>query len=222
MVFIPKGGGKPTDDPKAYRPISLSSSLLKTMEKLLDLHIRDKLTEPLHVNQFAYQSGKSTEDAFHNLVTKIEGAFDNTSYSSIVRACKRKGLKESNARWICSMLSSRIITAGARDSSVVITTNRGCPQGGVLSPILWKIVVDSLLYNLSNAGFEVQGYADDLAIMVRGKFDSTIRDRMMIAMDTVFGWCQEHGLSVNPSKTVLVPFTRKRKPYKDPFRSQKS
>jgi hypothetical protein len=30
-------------------------------------------------------------------------------------------------------------------------------------------------------------------------------------MDTVSGWCQEHGLSVNPSKAVLVPFTRRRK-----------
>jgi hypothetical protein len=44
------------------------------MEKLLDLHKRDKLTEPLHVNQFAYQSGKSTDDALHNLATKIEKA----------------------------------------------------------------------------------------------------------------------------------------------------
>jgi hypothetical protein len=32
VVFIPKGGDKPVDDPKAYRPISLSSFLLKTME----------------------------------------------------------------------------------------------------------------------------------------------------------------------------------------------
>jgi hypothetical protein len=109
------------------------------------------------------------------------------------------------------MLSSRVIMAGAGNSTFFITTNRGCPQGGVLSPLLWTIVVDSLLYRLSNAGFEVQGYADDLAIVVRGKFDSTIRDRMMIAIDIVSGWCQEHGLPVNPSKSVLVPFTRRRK-----------
>jgi hypothetical protein len=35
--------------------------------------MRDKLTEPLLVNQFAYQSGKPTEHALH-LVTKIEKA----------------------------------------------------------------------------------------------------------------------------------------------------
>ncbi len=90
------------------------------------------------------------------------------------------------------------------------------PRGGVLLPLLWTIVVDSLFYKLSDAGFEVQGYADDLDIVVRGKFDSIIHDRMIVAMDTVSGWCQEHGLSVNPSKAVLVPFTKRRRFLYDP------
>ena len=111
VAFIPKGGKKPAEDPKAYRPISLSSFLLKTMEKIINIHVRGQLSEPLHAKQFAYQSGKSTEDALHDLVGKIEktiefkevalcafldieGAFDNTSYASIIRACKRKGVDE--------------------------------------------------------------------------------------------------------------------------------
>jgi hypothetical protein len=72
VVYIPKGGERPADDPKAYRPISLSSFFLKIMERLLNVHIRGNLSEPLHVEQYAYQSGRSTEDALHRLVTKIE------------------------------------------------------------------------------------------------------------------------------------------------------
>jgi hypothetical protein len=72
------------------------------MEKLVDKHIRDGALKkyPLHRNQHAYQIIKSTETAFHNVVTRvesaieykdialgafldIEGAFDRTSFDII-------------------------------------------------------------------------------------------------------------------------------------------
>ena len=43
-------------------------------------------------------------------------------------------------------------------------TDRGCPQGGVLSPLLWSVTVDDLLPKLSAEGYNCFGYADDLAI----------------------------------------------------------
>ena len=36
VIFIPKSGKKDKTQPKAYRPISLTSTLLKIMEKILD------------------------------------------------------------------------------------------------------------------------------------------------------------------------------------------
>jgi hypothetical protein len=46
------------------------------IEKLVDIHIRDGVLKehPLHQNQYAYQSGKSTEVALHNVVTRTESA----------------------------------------------------------------------------------------------------------------------------------------------------
>jgi Reverse transcriptase (RNA-dependent DNA polymerase) len=44
--------------------------------------------------------------------------------------------------------------------------DKGGPQGGCLSPILWCIVVDSLICQLAEEGLFVTGYADDLAIVV--------------------------------------------------------
>ena len=68
------------------------------MKKVLDYHIRSETLRgnPLHKNQFSYQTGKSTVTALSSLVTKIEkaiavkeialcafidieGAFDNTT-----------------------------------------------------------------------------------------------------------------------------------------------
>jgi Reverse transcriptase (RNA-dependent DNA polymerase) len=76
VAYIPKAGTKDPEQPKSYRPISLTSFLLKTMEKLIDLHKRSKylVRHPLHKMQFAYKAGKSTVSALHHLVTKIEKA----------------------------------------------------------------------------------------------------------------------------------------------------
>jgi hypothetical protein len=59
VVFIPKAETKDPEQHKSYRPISLTSFLLKTMEKLIDLHIRSKclVRHPLHKMQFTYQTG---------------------------------------------------------------------------------------------------------------------------------------------------------------------
>jgi hypothetical protein len=45
----------------------------------------------------------------------------------------------------------------------------GCPKGGLLSPLLWNLVIDGLIVNLNNAGYCTQGYADDLAILILWK-----------------------------------------------------
>jgi hypothetical protein len=70
VTFIPDPGKLDYTKVKDYRPISLSSFLLKTMEKLVERHIRDDSLRkyPLHHNQHAYQTGKSTETALHNVV----------------------------------------------------------------------------------------------------------------------------------------------------------
>ncbi|CAG9133891.1 unnamed protein product [Plutella xylostella] len=57
VVFLPKAGKDDYTSPKAYRPISLSSFLLKTLERLCDRYIRDGAlsVKPVHPNQHAYQ-----------------------------------------------------------------------------------------------------------------------------------------------------------------------
>jgi len=54
-----------------------------------------------------------------------------------------------------------------------IAVFRGCPQGGVLSPLLWCLVVDGLLARLNEGGVYAQGYADDICLLAVGKFPNT-------------------------------------------------
>ena len=88
--------------------------------------------------------------------------------------------------------------------------SRGCPQGGVLSLLLWRLV-DDLIARLSMGGVHCQGYADDICLLAVGKFPNTMLELMQRALHTVEIWCGKVSLSVNPDKTNPVVFTRKRK-----------
>ncbi len=64
------------------------------------------------------------------------------------------------------MLKCRNVHLTYQDESVEARVVKGCPQGGVLSPLLWCMVVDSLLLKLNTLGYTAQAYADDLAIVI--------------------------------------------------------
>ena len=228
VLFIPKPGKNDYTNPKSFRPISLTSFLLKTLERMCDREIRDNALakKPLHSMQQAYSEGKSTETALHSVVGKIEqalsckllclgtfidieGAFDRTNFNSINDALVSHGVDTALIGWITNMLKYRTIRF-AGDATQRATAVKGCPQGGVLSPLLWNMVVNGLISTLNANYFFTVGYADDLAILITGNFANTICDLTQSALHIVDKWCKKYGLSVNPSKTELIMFTNRR------------
>jgi retron-type reverse transcriptase len=141
----------------------------------------------------------------------IEGAFDNTGFESIRAAAERRQIEPETVEWITAMLESRIVTAQLGQDQITIKTTRGCPQGGVLSPLLWSLVIDELLTELTEQGYKVIGFADDLVIMIRGNDDSILSNRLQSALNHAMKWCKDANLSINPMKTVVIPFTRRLK-----------
>ena len=227
VVFIPKVGKPNYEVAKAYRPISLMSFLLKTLEKLIDKHVRlyDLKVNKLNSKQFAYQEGKGTETALHDIITTIEkslkkreialgvfidieGAFDSTAFSTIEKAARDKGVSDIAIRWTKSMLANRIVKARTDESRISIKPVKGCPQGGCLSPLLWCLVADSLIYELESKGCHVTAYADDFALVSQGKTAEKACVEMNKYMKIVENWCARNQLHVNPSKTTMVRFTR--------------
>ncbi len=228
-VFIPKPGRPAYDQAKSFRTISLTSFLLKTLERLIDRYIRDGAlrTSPLHRNQHAYLPGKSTETALHSLVGRIEGAlgrkefalaafldiegaFDNARFKAIEQALKEKHVPNAIVRWIVEMLETRKVEATLGGHTVRIKVKQGCPQGGVLSPLLWCILVDSLLRRLNGRDYYCQFYSDDGVIVIIGIDLGTVCDVMQAAFRNLERWCTEMKLSVAPHKLELVLFTRRK------------
>lgn len=56
-------------------------------------------------------------------------------------------------------------------------TRQGYPQRGVLSPLLWYLVVDNILQKLNDVECTVIGYAD-ITILSSGKFGRMVSDMM--------------------------------------------
>jgi len=139
----------------------------------------------------------------------IEGAFDNTSFSAIITAARQRGLEETCCRWVRSMLESRLVYTSIMGSSLTAKVVGGCPRGGVLSLLLWNLVVDRLLTITNDLGFSTFGYADDIVIIIQGKFAHTCREIMQEALNVVVKWALKEGLNISPHKTVIVPFTNR-------------
>ena len=138
MTFIPKPGRPSYTEAKAYRPICLSF-LLKTLERLVDRHIRDDVLgrNPLYINQHAYKLGKSTDTVLNSMVSTngkalqtqeialvafldIEGAFDRTS------ALLRYGVPPLFERWIASMLRNRCIISSLMGETMQVVSGAVC------------------------------------------------------------------------------------------------
>ena len=110
-----------------------------------------------------------------------------------------------------SMPNNRDIQSNLSDSTVEKQVKNGCQQGGVISPLLWNLVIDELLNILNATGIWCQAYADDVAICITAKDIHTASELMRNALAKVEKWCNKVNLSVNPQKTELMSFTKRRK-----------
>jgi len=201
VCFIPKLGKLDYSTAKAFRPISLTSFLLKGLEKLVDRYLRmGPLTElPLYPRQHAFEAGKSTESALHQLIGKIErtlsfkqyalgvffdieGAFDNSSPLSVATPLTDWQVGKPISNWIIAMIQKRVIIVTHGLTIIAAQAVRGLPQGGGLSPTLWSLVADSLLVWLGRQGVYAQGFADDGTVVVTGMFLPPICEIMQMIL----------------------------------------
>ena len=225
VIFLPKPGKDDYGVAKAYRPITLSNFLLKGMERIVQWYINEKhIKEPLYA-QFAYTTGLSTETALSEVVDHIErailrkekalvvsldcsGAFSEISFDSAARAMEKKGIPETIVRWYDKILKERRIEAELQGTKAAIKPKKGSPQGGVLSPLVWNLIMDTLLTKFKVMAVKAVGYADDIIMVLTGKDPHTMVELMQQALTMVLNWGKENGLTFNPTKTVAVTFTK--------------
>ena len=142
-------------------------------------------------SQHAYRKGKSTETALHSIVSciepsfhhqeftriaflDIEAAFNNVHPEAIMRGLQKLNIATPLVNLIHFMLTNRKVLSTLGSSTTGRKVNRGTPQGGVISPFLWFTLVNDLLKLMEPNGYNIIAYADDVAIILQGKYPQTI------------------------------------------------
>ena len=226
VVYIPKPGKPDYSIPKAYRPITLSSYLLKGMEKVVK-DIIMPIIEPRMSNQFAFLRGKSTDTALSKVVDElernylnkgvsaavmldIEGAFDRVPFVQIRKAMKRFKIPPDIIEWYDQLVRNRIIFSELLGSKIWRVPGMGTPQGGVLSPLIWNLVMQNILDEFNSGPVNITGFADDQCITAGGIDANTVTHNLQKAVNRILDWGKRVGLTFNPGKTQYIMLTRRK------------
>ena len=106
------------------------------------------------------------------------------------------------------MVKYRHLTVTHKDITKRIRIRRGCPQGGIISPFLWNLVVDDLLkFSAKEIPGYLQAFADDLVTLAEGSDTGVIWQRTQKTINTIKKWCDTKGLNISALKTKIVTFT---------------
>jgi RNA-directed DNA polymerase len=82
-------------------------------------------------------------------------------------------------------------------------TEQGTPQGGVLSPLLANIYLNSLDHLMVQLGYLMTRYADDFVIQCRSQAEAEA------ALAAIREWTRQAGLTLHPEKTRIVDATQR-------------
>ena len=78
-------------------------------------------------------------------------------------------------------------------------------------PVSAAMVADSLLNAFNASEIYAQAYADDFTVLSVGSCLATVCRKAHLVLNLSDGWCTRNGLPVNPLKTDVILFTKRRK-----------
>ena len=197
-IWIPKPGKT------EKRPLSIPVMRDRATQALIKLALEPQWEAKLDPNMYGFRPGRSGQDAIeaiYRIILKqpkyvlnvdIRGCFDNISHTAILKKCRApKWMKKLIKGWLeCGVLDNGFQR-----------TERGSPQGGVVSPLLALIALQGIERHIKRLGSQtypiyVVAYADDMVILARREKDI---HRAQAALEK---WLHKIGLELNPQKTT--------------------
>ncbi|TWW68197.1 putative RNA-directed DNA polymerase from transposon BS [Takifugu flavidus] len=178
-----------------FRPVALTSHLMKTLERLFLNLLRPQVQHAEDSLQFAYRDKVGVEDAIIYLLHRDK--------------LLQMRVDPFLVAWISSYLTDRPQFVRMKDiTSDTVVSSIGAPQGTVLSPILFTLYTSDFCYNSEMC--HIQKFADDTAIVGCIRDDQEEEYRCLVR-DFV-AWCHNNGLQLNTSKTkeLVIDFGRDR------------
>lgn len=134
----------------------------------------------------------------------FSNAFNTVNFDILLALLRSLNISPAVVDWFFSYLHGRRQRVRLEESlSSWCSTSAGVPQGGVLSPLLFAIFINSISLNLSSS-YDL--YADDLQIYNRAPL-TNIADGVELSnldLRRIAEWSRVYGLKINPTKTQTI------------------
>ena len=206
-----------------YRPVALTSQVMKIFERLVLNQLKPSVSEHLDPLQFAYQADIGVDDAITYLLNRalnhledpgcsvrimffdFSSAFNTIQPTLLAEKLARMGVDNHLVAWIKDYLSERPQFVRLQDCrSDVLVSNTGAPQGTVLSPFLFTLYTSDFRFNSKTC--HLQKFSDDTVVVSQISGDNTAEHEGVVR-DFV-QWSDANHLRLNASKTkeMVVDF----------------
>ena len=211
-----------------YRPVALTSIIMKCFEKIVKNILCQQVKHATDPNQFAYTSNRCVDDASLCLIDYVLKFLDrpNTSSSKyfakilfvdfssafntiqphiMMQTLMNMNVNANLVLWINEFLTCRpqyVKYLNTKSNS--ITLNTGAPQGCVLSPVLFILYTSNCRCHDTNS--KLFKYADDTALVSLCVNDDS---NFTNEVNRFITWCDQHYLQLNVKKTkeMVVDFS---------------
>jgi RNA-directed DNA polymerase len=204
-VWIPKLGSK------ELRPLGLPT----VEDRVVQMALRNVI-EPIFEHGFAEQSygfrpGRGAKDALRRVDqllksgqvwvvdADLKGYFDSIPQDKLLHAVAQRVSDGTVLELIQRFLKQGVMESGKGWTP----TEKGTPQGAVISPLLANIYLDPLDHLMAGQGRQMVRYADDFVILCAS------RETAEAALEQVRQWTEQAGLILHPVKTRIVDASQK-------------
>ena len=209
-----------------YRPISLLSSVGKTMEKLIHKHVHNYLLQNNIITCF--QSGFTAGDSSVNQLVELyntfcqaldEGkevravfcdiskAFDRVWHRGLFAKLKHYGICVPLLNWFISYLTNRfqrVVIPGGVSGWLEILA--GVPQGSILGPLLFIIFINDIVKEIHS---NIRLFADDTSLYIVVDFPDSAAQILNLDLERLYNWAVQWLVKFNPIKTESLLFSRR-------------
>lgn len=225
--------GKPKDQVKSYRMISLLPDPGKLFERLILNFVTEHLddNDSITPEQFGFRKGKSCTHQLYRVAKRIRTGLSNRmstgmlslDLTSAFDCVWHNGLlyKMLNLEFPPFLL--KLTRSFLRDRSFTVSINgarstprrveAGVPQGAVLSPTFFNVYLYDIPFPPKG---DVALLADDTAFLTSSHRTSTIVNRLQRASDQFVKYFTRWKVNVNGSKSQVTLFTKKTAPRHTP------
>ena len=227
VVPVHKKGSK--ENIENYRPISLTSLVMKTFERILKEEILNRTSHLLDDRQHGFLRKRSCTTNMVGFCDSLALSMNDCHRSDVVYFDFSKAFDSVNHDLILNKLKFRYNLDGrllkfltnylsGREQRVAIGNCKsefrqvlsGVPQGSILGPILFVLFINDLPEGL-NPGTDLALYADDTKIW-RTILSETDHETLQKDIDYLNNWATMNKMKFHPQKCKVVSVAHNKPP----------